>query len=177
MDSRSNTSRQARRGAVPLALAAITCALLVGACGSAKPHTTTVSSDWRVKFSDCMRANGASNFPDPSPQGGLNGGPPSKTETQSPRYTSAFNICRKLMPHGGPPPGPGFNEHQLQQMVAKVQCIREHGFPTLPDPEPDGNNIGRGTSPAGWNPHAPAAIKAMKACAKVGIGIPGWLVS
>ena len=39
-----------------------------------------------------------------------------------------------LMPHGGPPPGPGFNEHQLQQMIAEVQCLREHGFrPSRPE--------------------------------------------
>jgi hypothetical protein len=177
MNSRSNMSRRAARGFAPLALAAIICALLVGACGSSTSRVSTGASDWRVKFSDCMRANGASNFPDPSPQGGLGGGPLSTSETQSPRFISAFNICRKLEPHGGPPPGPGFNEQQLQQMIAKVQCLREHGFPNLPDPDASGDNIGRGTSPPGWNPYAPAAIKAMNACAKIGIGIPGWLVS
>ena len=116
-------------------------------------------------------------LPDPSPQGGLTGGPPSKTEMQSPRFISAFNICRKLEPHGGPPPGPGFTEAQLLQMLAKWRCLRQHGFPNLPDPDVSGDNIGRGTSAAGWNPDAPAAIQAMKACAKIGIGIPGWLVS
>jgi len=176
MHSRSNISRNAARVA-PIALLAVICGLLVGGCGSAKPHSTTEASDWAVKFSVCMRANGASNFPDPGSQGGLGGGPPSKTETQSPRFISAFNICRKLEPHGGPPPGPGFTEAQLVQMVAKAHCIRQHGFPTFPDPDADGDNIGRGTSPAGWNPYAPAAIKAMNACAKVGTGIPGWLVS
>jgi hypothetical protein len=176
MISRSNRSRRAQHG-VPLALAVITCVLLLAGCGSSKPRITTEASDWRVKFSDCMRANGASNFPDPSVQGGLNGGPPSTTEMQSPRFSSAFNICRKLEPHGGPPPGPGFNEQQLEQMVAKATCIRQHGFPDFPDPDASGDNIGSGTSPSGWDPDAPAAIEAMKACAKVGIGIPGWVVS
>jgi hypothetical protein len=129
-----------------------------------------------VKYSDCMRAHGASNFPDPSPLGGINGGPPSSTETQSPGFISASNTCAKLEPHGGPPPGPGFTEQQLQQMVAKSGCIRQHGFPTFPDPDASGDDIGRGTSPAGWNPYAPAEIKARKACAKVGTVIPGWLV-
>jgi hypothetical protein len=176
MHSRSNISRNAPR-IVSIALIAVICALLVCACGSSEPHSTTEATNLGVKFSVCMRAHGATHFPDPGSQGGLNGGPPSKTETQSPRFISAFNICRKMLPNGGPPPGPGFTEGQLVQMVAKVQCLRQHGFPNLPDPDPNGDNIGRGTSPAGWNPYAPAAINAMKTCAKVGIGIPGWLVS
>jgi hypothetical protein len=62
-------------------------------------------------------------------------------------------------------------------MIAKARCIRQHGFPNFPDPDASGDNIGLGTSPAGWNPEAPAAIKAREACATLGTAIPGWLVS
>jgi hypothetical protein len=176
MDSRSRIARRARQSIIPPAAA---CAVLIAACGSSKPGSTAKSSSYvaGVKYSECMRSHGVSHFPDPTPQGGLSGGPPSTTELQSPTFISASNTCVKLLPHGGPPPGPGFNEQGLQQMTAKAMCIREHGFPNFPDPDASGDNIGRGTSPAGWNPYAPASVKARKACARIGTVIPGWLVS
>jgi hypothetical protein len=179
MNSRPNTARRAGRGTVSLAVAVIACALLIAGCGSSKPHSTSKSSSYvtGVKFSQCMRARGISDFPDPSPQGGLSGSALSTLETQSPTFSSAQSTCQTLEPHGGPPPGSGINEEQLQQMIAKARCIRQHGFPTFPDPDSSGDNIGRGTSPVGWNPYAPAAMGARKACATVGTVIPGWLVS
>jgi hypothetical protein len=178
MNSRSNLSRRGRLGAVPVALAVSMCALLIAACGSSKPRSAAKSKAYvtGVKYSECMRSHGVSNFPDPSPLGGLNGGPPSTTEMQSPAFISASNTCAKLEPHGGPQPGSGFTEQQLQQMLAKARCIRQHGFPNFPDPDASGNNIGRGTIPDNWTPDTPEAIIARKACAKMGAVIPGWFV-
>lgn len=174
--SRSILARRLVRSAGP---AAIACGLMLAACGSSKPHSTTKSKSYvtGVKYAQCMRAHGVPNFPDPTPQGGISSSALSIVEKQSPALSSAQHTCQKLEPHGGPPPGSGFNEQQLQQMIAKARCIRDHGFPSFPDPDASGDNIGRGTMPPGWNPFAPAETKARKTCAKVGSVIPGWVVS
>lgn len=149
------------------------------ACGpsnessSSDPGTSSAASGsypQGVKYSDCMRSHGVSNFPDPSPGGGFNirglG-----AETDSPAFTSAQNACASLQPGGAPPRITGA---ELYQMAAKATCIRQHGFPSFPDPTLVGGGDGVDDHlPADWNPEAPAAITARKACARVGIAIPG----
>jgi hypothetical protein len=119
-----------------------------------------------------MRSHGVANFPDPTPGGGFDIGALG-TGTQSPRFISAQTACAKLQPGG--PSAPAISGAQLFQMAAKARCIRRHRFPNLPDPTLAG---GAGmVPPSDWNPEAPASINARKACANVGIAIPGWGVA
>jgi hypothetical protein len=115
-----------------------------------------------------MRSHGVSNFPDPSPGGGFNirglG-----AETDSPTFTSAQSRCASLQPGGAPPRITGA---QLYQMAAKARCIRQHGFRSFPDPTSVAGGVDNNLPPD-WNPEAPAVITARKACAHVGIAIPG----
>jgi hypothetical protein len=113
-----------------------------------------------------MRSHGVSNFPDPVPGAGFDIGALG-AETQSPAFIFAQKACAKLEP-GGPAP-PQITGEQLHEMFLKARCIREHGFPTFPDP-----SLATGLVPPDWNNEAPAAITARKACAHVGIAIPGW---
>jgi hypothetical protein len=117
-----------------------------------------------------MRSHGVSNFPDPSAGGGFDV-VPLGAETQSPGFISAQTACAKLQPGGSS--APAISGAQLFQMAAKARCIRRHGFPDLPDPALAGGGVGM-IPPSNWNPEAPASIRARKACASVGIPIPGW---
>ena len=125
-----------------------------------------------VKYADCMRSHGVPNFPDPE-----DGGYPLRTSginMQSPAFQSARKACAKLQPGGSKEPAP-ITGAQVSQMAKKARCIRTHGFPNFPDPTlASGGHLFTDNPGAGWNPEAPAAITARKACANVGIAIPGW---
>jgi hypothetical protein len=58
-----------------------------------------------LKFAECMRSHGITNFPDPVQHGNniqLGPGPGSGTDTNSPRYKAAQKACVYLLPNGGP---------------------------------------------------------------------------
>jgi hypothetical protein len=61
--------------------------------------------DQALKFAACIRAHGIANYPDPTVQNGdIHLGPPegsSGFDTNSPRYQSAQQACRPLLPGGG----------------------------------------------------------------------------
>lgn len=151
--------------------ATIGCSAAIAACGSSKASSTAAAGQFAkgLKYSDCMRAHGVSNFHDPSPGGGFNiralG-----AEPDSPAFASAQTTCAKLQPGGLAPPQ--ITGEQVHQMFLKARCIRRHGFPNFPDP-----SLGPGLTPPDWNNEAPAAITARKVCAHVGIAIPGWGVA
>lgn len=89
--------------------------------------------------------------------------------------TLAQKACASLQPGGAPP---RITEGQLEQMAAKARCIRQHGFPSFPDPTLAAGGLGVDYSlPPDWNIEAPAVITAREACAHIGIAIPGAGVS
>lgn len=157
-----------------IALAVVGCVLALSACGSSsKPKSSVSSSNSKlVRYADCMRAHGVPNFPDP-----LDGGFPLRTSginVSSPAFISAQKACAGLQPGGSAEPAPITGE-QLYEMAEKARCIRDHGFANFPDPSlTAGGHAFANQPPASWNPTAPASIKARKACANVGIAIPGW---
>ena len=159
---------------LPVAMWILICALLLAACGSSGQKGAGKAAARQqaeaIAFSDCMRAHGVPNFPDPSPGGGFDVSALG-AEADSPAFLSAHTACAKLEP-GGPVP-PRITSSQLYQMAAKARCIRRHGFPNFPDPSLASGGAGM-APPANWNSEAPASIAARKACALVGIAIPGW---
>ena len=67
-----------RKRRPPAALALIAMVALISACGSSAPTETGSSGDKTAsnhaeagKFAECMRHNGVSAFPDPTPNGPL----------------------------------------------------------------------------------------------------------
>lgn len=119
----------AHRHPHPLAVTLV-CALAIAACGSsAKP--TASGGDPALKFARCMRAHGVSNFPDPTPGGGIQIGP--GVNPSSPAFRSAQTSCNKLLPGGGP----GSRRPTAQdkaQMLHMSRCMRGHGISDFPDP-------------------------------------------
>ena len=128
------------------ALALIATTALISACGSSAPASTggggnnTASNHAEaVKFAECMRHNGVSQFPDPPASGNLtidgvvNG---SSLDPNSPAFTQAMSACKNLEP-------PGFTGQKAtaQQASARLkfaQCMRANGVPDFPDPTPNG---------------------------------------
>ncbi len=77
-----------------------------------------------------MRSHGVANFPDPDPDGGFS----NTSQLQSnPNYASADSSCKSLLPNGGSGKGTQ-DESQLLQIA---QCMRSHGVPNYPDPNPN----------------------------------------
>src|SRR5947209_6725660 len=130
------------------ALALIALVGLVSACGSSAPAETGTSSGANntyanaqkgVKFAECMRRNGLSNFPDPNAAGELtidavaNG---SSVDTSTPTFKQAISACKDLEPAGFVG---SKRSSRLQQAALKfAQCIRAHGVKDFPDPLPNG---------------------------------------
>jgi hypothetical protein len=133
-------------GALILLLMLAGCAARTDGTGVAtaagKPTATASSApaaqndkDAQLKFSQCMREQGITWFPDPKPGGG-------GMQIQVPQGTdktkmdAAMAACKKYMPNGGEPPKP--DAATLEQMRQMSKCMRENGVPNFPDPNPNG---------------------------------------
>jgi hypothetical protein len=148
------------------ALALIAIAPLLSACGSSAPAQTgggagdskpAASFQKGVEFSQCMRSNGVSDFPDPGASGRLtldavaNG---SSVDTNAPAFKQAISACKRLEPTGFT----GGRRSSAQQSAALkfAQCVREHGVADYPDPavgQPlvDTNRIPSSAQPGGMS--------------------------
>lgn len=129
----------------PLAALAM-LALIVSGCSNAGTassagtglNTNATVRDKAMKFSECMRDNGVSDFPDPNASGAFtiediaNG---SSVDTNTAAFKRALAACKDLEP-------PGFtgDKRSPEQQAAALefaQCIRENGVKDFPDPAPD----------------------------------------
>jgi hypothetical protein len=118
-------------------------ALTIAGCSNGSAETGSAGSGGKnatnrnkaMKFAQCMRDNGVSEFPDPDASGELtidaiaNG---SSLDTSSAAFKQAISACKDLEP-------PGFMGHkrsaQEQQAALKfAQCIRDNGVKDFPDP-------------------------------------------
>ena len=156
-------------------LVMIAMVALISACGPNAPAGTGTAStggnnaaanvEQAVKFSQCMRANGVSAFPDPDASGALtidgvvNG---SSLDPNSATFQQALSACRALEPSG-------FMGHTrtAQQQAAALkfaQCMRDNGVPDFPDPTADGPLIDttRIPSMAGKDPRSDPVFNAAK---------------
>jgi hypothetical protein len=171
---------QPTSGRGPAALLVLTaCALVLAGCGSSmKPANPAASAhSAALRFSECMRAHGVTNFPDPGSGGGIQIHPGSGLNPRSPAFQSAQQDCSKLLPGGGPFGG-RLDPNSRSLMLRLAMCMRAHGLTTFPDPTtsrpsltgngPAGLVLGRGgyflSLPPGVNPTSPAFQHAAVAC-------------
>jgi hypothetical protein len=138
---------------------------LISACGSTGPagsgsgstgaSNTAAHAQKAVKFAECMRSNGVSQFPDPGASGKLtidavaNG---SSLDTNAPAFKQAISACKQLEPAGFM--GTQRSSQQQQAALKFAQCVRTNGVPDFPDPIPNGplvdtNRIPSSNSPGG----------------------------
>ncbi|HTZ07898.1 MAG TPA: hypothetical protein VMB72_02430 [Acidimicrobiales bacterium] len=115
-----------------------------------------------LKFSQCMRAHGINDFPDPSGGGiELRGGPGTDLDPQNPKFRAAQAACAKDMP--GADLTPAQKATANAKALKFAQCMRAHGEPDFPDP--DGQGVIRITNGSGvLDPNAPQFQQAQKAC-------------
>jgi hypothetical protein len=124
--------------------AAIAASAVVAACGSNSVSSSSASGSAArtnpdqaqaqqaiLSFARCMRSHGVSNFPDDLNFRNLPGINPS-----SPSFRSAQSACQHLLPVKAPPPAaPNAQTHA--KLLRLANCLRTHGYPTIPDPRPN----------------------------------------
>jgi len=115
-----------------LAGVAVAVALAIAACGSSGKPSHSAGLNQGLKFADCMRSHGLTNFPDPVSGGGL--ALPSTVNPTSPGFQAAQKACQSLMPGGGPGSRPSATAEQRAAMVHLSECMRAHGVSGFPDP-------------------------------------------
>jgi hypothetical protein len=168
-----------RSSAVAIRLAVATaiagCAVAIGACGSsgggqtAAGATTPTGNASALGLSQCMRAHGISNFPDPS-NGGLSistmPGSPALTAQgitfSGPAVQRAEQACRRYLVAKGPPPQ--VSAAQKAQMLALARCMRANGVPGFADP--GAGLVGAAVAPGRHKaiPASPAFRHAISVC-------------
>ena len=148
------------RFALAAAAACVPLALLAG-CGSSGHPTAGPAGHGGSDRSEteaivaCYRAHGDPSFPDPTydPSDGnwhLARSPGSVPETTQ-------QACQHLFPSVNPsPPVP---QAQFQALVRLAECIRQHGDPSFPDPNPQGQ-----FQVPSSQAKPPALVSAMNAC-------------
>ncbi|MBV9817728.1 MAG: hypothetical protein JOZ07_05190 [Solirubrobacterales bacterium] len=173
-----------RRPLAALVLVALVALVaLISGCGSSAPAATgsggsgeTVANAQKaVKFAECMRKNGVSQFPDPNASGKLtidavaNG---SGLNTSTPAFTQASSECKALEPAGFT--GSKRSPQQQQAALRFAQCIRANGVPDFPDPLPnspllDTNRIPSAAQPGGMSSLHAAMQKCRDVAAAAGV--------
>jgi hypothetical protein len=82
-----------------------------------------------VKFSECMRANGVGDFPDPNASGAFRSYGVSVSKAV---WIKASAACKALQPPGTL--SARLTPDQESAALKFAQCIRENGVPDFPDP-------------------------------------------
>jgi hypothetical protein len=126
----------------PRLLAALATVAVIGAgCSDEaaerdREGTTNAGQEQAVKFAECMRDNGITEFPDPDASGELtidgvvNG---SSLDPGAPAWEEAIGACKGLQP-------PGFvgdqdvSDDEREMRLAFARCMRETGVEDFPDP-------------------------------------------
>lgn len=149
-------------------LLATSAAVSAGCGGGNNDPTNTAASDSAnaVKFSQCMREHGISDFPDPDSQGriGINVTPGSDLNPNNAQFKAAQKACAKYRERSAG----HFDKAQQQQMqqaaLSYARCMRAHGV-NFPDPQFSGGKVTMGGP--GLNPNDPNFRSANQACQKL----------
>ena len=128
---------------LPGAVIIATTVLVLAGCGG-RPSSTGGSpgaggspgSTSALGFSQCMRAHGVPNFPDPDGSGTI----PKETARQlgvsSSQYQTAQSACAHLLPNRGVPSQPEIQQ-TFRALRSFAQCMRTQGVSNWPDPSTD----------------------------------------
>jgi hypothetical protein len=99
------------------------------AAGTSSHRSAVTLREKAVKFSECMRANGVSDFPDPNASGAF----PSFGVSVSPAvWSKSVAACKALQPPGTL--SAKLTPAQESAALKFARCIRENGVPDFPDP-------------------------------------------
>ncbi|MBL7489979.1 hypothetical protein I6A60_35685 [Frankia sp. AgB1.9] len=177
----SPSERRRPRRTGPAAAALIAMALLAVSCGdsgstspgvaSAGSRTASPSAGATkasaLAYSQCMRAHGLADFPDPGSDGEiqLDIGPGSDLDQKNPKFQAADGACKSLLPGHGVPPT-GAKAANLQY----AKCMRTHGISDFPDPAADGTLQLQAQPGGDLDPNDPRFTAANEACQQYLLG-------
>jgi hypothetical protein len=119
-----------------------------------------------VKFAQCMRENGVTNFPDPDKDGRFviaAGGPNRNT----PQFRNALQACKSLQPPGFLKDDPAEVAREQEAWLKWAQCMRKNGIPNMPDPQDGRLRVPRDRI----NVNSPQFKNALKVCRDAGGGL------
>jgi hypothetical protein len=140
-----------------------------GTSGAAGSAPSGASGGDPLAYSECMRAHGVENFPDPNSQGEiqLNATPGNGLDPDDPQMQAASKACQSLMG------GRSEAERQLtfESELKFAQCMRSHGV-QMPDPQPENaggtpntqSSSGQSQAGSGPDPNSPQFQSALEAC-------------
>lgn len=127
--------RLLRAGLLP-AMAAV--AVLATACSSASSSSSAAGGsayyEKALAYSQCMRAHGVANFPDPDSQGNIVQGPGAPDDSNSSVFRTADNTCHPML-SGKSQSNTAAFQQVVQRYLKLAQCMRAHGVPNFPDPQ------------------------------------------
>lgn len=147
------------RGRAMLACGAILTTL--AGCSAAGGATSSATSsrtpdDATMAIVTCYRTHGDPSFPDPVYDPGDGRWHFAVSPGSAPAGTQ--QACQHLFPTTNvSPPVP---QAQFQQLVRLAACIRQHGVPAWPDPDPNGSY----PLPPSLQTKTPAYARAIQAC-------------
>jgi hypothetical protein len=167
-----------RAAATAAAIAGV--ALLAVACGGAAASTTAgsaaqggstaTSNADEMPYTQCMRAHGVPDFPDPTAQGkpfSAESLQQAGVQPDSPQLQAASTVCAHLLV----PPSPAQVAQQTRELVRYAACMRAHGLPDFPDPSVSSTGYASlGLTPGIVN--SPDFQPAEQACHSVDPGLP-----
>lgn len=115
-----------------------------GSAAASEGHEASPASQ-AVAYAACMHEHGIPNFPEPqvSEHGSevaIKMAVPAGVGN-NPKFESAQQACRKLLPGGGPGQQAPLTPAQQQQYLKAAACIRSHGVPNFPDPTFSGGDV------------------------------------
>jgi hypothetical protein len=128
---------------------AMALALSVSGCGSDKANGKGEESDQQkqqdaqLAYSQCMRENGVTKFPDPTSDGGLMIKADSGIDPESSTFKAADEKCQshlKGVMDAGSGPSPAEQQEQQEKLLAFAQCMRDNGV-DMADPTFDGGRV------------------------------------
>ena len=159
----------------PLAAVAAAAALVGAGCGGGSGGNANAAANDTanaVKFSQCMRQHGISDFPDPDSQGRMQiqVQPGSDLAPNNPQFKAAERACAKYRERAGGHIDRAQQQRMQQAALNYARCMRAHGV-DFPDPQFDGGKVTMGAR--GLNPNDPNMRAANQACQKLMPGPKG----
>jgi hypothetical protein len=139
------------------------------------PSLTPAQRADQLAYSECMRAHGVSDFPDPNSQGQiqLNGGQGSDLNPDNPIYKNANNACESKQPK----PTPAQQAQAEAYALRVAECMRANGIKDYPDPSSHSGgriSINLNNSPGSdLNPNNPLFQRAQHKCMPNAPKLPG----
>jgi hypothetical protein len=151
-----------RAGVLAVTAGIVTLAACGGSPSSASDTGASSPVQQNLAFARCMRSHGLPDFPDPNANGhGFGNRQQANQEESNPHFGTAYSACRHLLPSG--PSSSGKVIPSQSQLMRFARCMRSHGVPDYPDPNPS-VSLRTELAQLGINVNSPQFQATLRAC-------------